>query len=159
MSWQETRNEYCYKHNVHYTVTYTFSGASNLVGNPSYPNAGSLIRSEGGCPKCKTESEFERLEYYRKERKEALQALPKKSFAKSLKLALKLGIIFFFLGPIIGIYTVPDTIVNQTDPMPYFGFLLSRTIYGFFRGFVAGAVIGFISYLIEKDRLKKSRII
>lgn len=55
MSWQETRKEYCGKHQIHYTATVTLSGDPSLVGDPAHRHAGSIIRSSGECPECAKE--------------------------------------------------------------------------------------------------------
>lgn len=55
----------------------------------------------------------------------------------------------FVIGPIIGVYTVPDKILNASHPGSYFKHLLNTSI-------VTGIIIGFIAGLIAlTDQMNK----
>ena len=155
MSFEETHERYCLEHKIHYRVTYTLSGASHLVGNPAYPNAGSIIRTKGGCSKCARESAIERREILRKERQEELRNLPSRSIKRIIGLAVAMCIVLFFMGFFKGCMTVPGRILDMPDPGPYFGYIFSQMIKGSGIGAIVGAVIGVIWCLLEYHRLRK----
>ena len=155
MSWEESRVEYCSIHQLSYNVTITFSGAQVLVGQPEYPNAGEVIRVEGGCSKCSIEAEIALRKGELNANKEQLEKLSSIYLKKGFKGCIIWGTIFSILGFFRGCIFVPSKILNLPDPGTYFGYLLSQTGKGFIIGIMAGILLSFLFFLREYQFIQK----